>query len=639
MCGICGIVAHGDEGFSKDTILRMNNILCHRGPDDEGYFFDSWIGVGMRRLEVIDLDTGQQPIFNEDGSIGVVFNGEIYNYRELRDQLIKQAHKFTTKSDTEVIVHLYEEKDIEFVNALRGMFAIALWDLKKKRLLLVRDRLGIKPIYFAPINGKLVFASEIKSILVSGLISKEINWEAFDAYFTYNYIPAPLTIYKGIYQLLPAHYLEWYDGDFKTERYWQIDFSNRTTLSEPETELRLEELIRDSVKYRLISDVPLGAFLSGGIDSSTVVAFMREAGADRIRTFSLGFDVKQYDELQYAEVVSKHLDTDHTEFRVKPDMLELLPKLIWHLDQPFADDSMLPTYLVSKLARQHVTVALSGDGGDELFAGYDWTSRYQYCCYFNRLPQIMKMTLMRWCNDDNTRYYRASGRINALKRFVYDSSLGLRGGFDRRTTNSLFFRRNLYSNEVIDELKDYNAVRLRDSVFSKKVKDEREWMLLADINYYLPDDILFKVDRMSMASSLEARVPMLDHKLIEFAAGIPFDMKMKGITTKFVLKKILKKRVPPKILEQRKQGFSVPVNVWFRDQLSRYTRMILENDRLGSFFNMGFLRWMVEQHTIGHQDFGNRIFGILTFAHWLDICFEKSLDSPPAVFQSDLLSR
>lgn len=628
MCGICGVAVNSEQGISRDRLVKMNTTLQHRGPDEEGYFIDGGIRMGMRRLKVIDLDTGSQPIYNEDKSIVVVFNGEIYNYSELRDDLIKKGHEFFTRSDTEVIAHLYEEKGIKFVESLRGMFAIALWDRKKKRLLLVRDRLGIKPVYFAPEKGKLIFASGIKSILASGLITKEINLEAFDAYFTYNYIPAPLTIYQGIYQLLPGQYLEWQQGNFRTIKYWQPDFSKSTKLSEPEIELHLEDLIRKSLKYRLISDVPLGAFLSGGLDSTTVVAFMREAGANPIKTFSLGFDVKKYDELQYARVVAKHFATDHNELRVKPDMFDLLPKLVWHLEQPFADDSMLPTYLVSKLARSQVTVSLSGDGGDELFAGYDWTSRYQYSCYLNGMPEMIKRSL-RLHFDDITKYYRASGKINALRRFLYDSSLSLQGGFERRTTNSLYFRRNLYSPWVINELKDYNAVRLRDPVFSERVKNEKEWMLLADLNFYLPDDILFKVDRMSMANSLEARVPLLDHKLVEFAASIPFDLKIRGLTTKFLLKKILKKRVPGQILKQRKQGFSLPVGNWLREGLREIPNKMLFIDKDNNFFNQKFVSWLLAEHQSGRQEFGSQFFSILVFLLWHKISFQQDLITAP----------
>jgi len=629
MCGICGIVAGEGRDVPQDTIARMNHVLVHRGPDEEGYYDEDGVGLGMRRLKVIDLDTGRQPIQNEDRSVTVVLNGEIYNYRELREYLLGKGHRFYTRSDTEVLVHLYEEEGIGFLKRLRGMFGIALWDGRERALFLIRDRLGIKPLYYAHINGRLIFASEIKSILASGLLPKEIDWEAFDAYFTYNYIPAPLTIYRNIYQLPPGHLLRWSGGDMEIRRYWTLDFSSAIPVGEAELEEQLEGLLSSSLRYHLVSDVPLGIFLSGGIDSSALVAFAREAKTDGLKTFSLGFDVKGYDESRYARRVASHFDTDHTEFRVKPDMLHLLPRLVWHLDQPFADDSILPTYLVSRLAKGYVTVALSGDGGDELFGGYAWTRRYQYTRMFQRLPRFVRMPLLRLCMDETTRHYRASGRLQALRRFLYDSSLSMREGFDRRTATSPFFRRHLYSDGVRSEIKDFDAIRIRDCAFSEQVKDEREWMLLADIHFYLPDDILFKVDRMSMANSLEARVPLLDHTLAEFAAKLPFDLKIRGTTTKYLLKKILKKRLPGEILRQRKQGFSLPVGHWFRGEARGLLRRMLSSDTAARFFNMPFLSWLVWEHQRGRQDVGQRLFSVLTFLLWHEIGLEHEMTEPP----------
>ena len=640
MCGICGIVLDREnQTVDTDTLHLMNSTLTHRGPDDEGMFLHKNVGLAARRLSIIDVTGGHQPIHNEDKSVWVVFNGEIYNFQELRDRLTKNGHSFYTQTDSEVIVHLYEEYGLECVNQLTGMFAFALWDVKQKTLLLSRDRLGIKPLYYYHKNGHFLFASELKALLQHPIVGREIDIKGLDCYFTYGYIPAPHTIFKDIFKLKPATIMTVRQADLLEQTYWELDYTDKLngTIDELGEELLLR--LGDSVRRHLISDVPLGAFLSGGLDSSTIVALMSEEIREPVKTFSLGYEGHR-DELSYARLVAKHLVTDHHEFVVSPNMAEFLPALVWSQDEPFFDNSMLPTYLVSQLAKEHVTVALSGDGGDELLGGYEWTRRYQFIQYYNQIPQKLRSVTMKLLLGQHFVPAYESDILNKFKRFLHDSALSLEDGFARRTTVSAQFREQLYSEEFKKELLPYNAIDIQKQFFAQaRVADDREKMLYVDTMLYLPDDCLFKVDRMSMANSLEVRVPFLDHHLVEFASRLPFPFKLAGVTTKMILKKAMANRLPKAILQQRKQGFTLPISEWLRGDLGNLVSDIIlgEQSTKRGFLNPKYLRSMLETHRNGHHDLAHRVWAVFTFEIWARLYLDQKLSEKPNIHLKDLL--
>jgi asparagine synthase (glutamine-hydrolysing) len=508
MCGIAGIYGVSD----KTLVKRMCDKIIHRGPDEVGYYIDGNVSLGMRRLSIIDLSTGSQPIFNEDGSIVVVFNGEIYNFKELREDLEQKGHHFSTNSDTEVIVHAYEEYGYECLKRFNGMFAIALWDTNRKELFLARDRIGIKPLYYTMIDESVVFASEIKSILEYDEIKREVDEEALAEYFILRYVPAPLTILKGIRKLEPGSYMVVNGNGVKRKKYWSLDACKSIHKNEAYFKENILKTLKDSVKRRLIADVPLGVFLSGGVDSSTITAIASDFSFEPVKTFSVGFYGSEYDETPYARDVAEYFGTDHTEEWVDIENVDLLPKLIYHTDEPLADPAILPTYLISKVARKRVKVILSGEGGDEAFAGYDRYSSelkaYRALKYF---PNLLKKLVFKLGEGVNE---------GALKKYLL--YLG------SRTTqeNSYFYRLKLRDSGHLnaDILRTGNEGNNALSLFHSD-GDYLNCMLRFDINYWLPDDLLMKVDKMTMANSLEARVPFLDHNLLQLAYGAPSNMK------------------------------------------------------------------------------------------------------------------
>jgi len=640
MCGICGIVFDRETRMvDPDSLHIMNSVLTHRGPDDEGTVLQDNVGLAVRRLSIIDLTGGHQPIHNENKTVWVVFNGEIYNFRELRCELIKKGHTFYTHSDTEVIVHLYEEYGQECVKQLTGMFAFALWDVKQKTLFLFRDRLGIKPLYYYHRNGCFLFASEMKALLQHPEVGRDINVKGLDCYFTYGYIPAPYSIFESIYKLPPGTFMTLCQGEVRMERYWDLEYTNKLTGSIEELSEQLLERLRDSIRRHLISDVPLGAFLSGGVDSSTIVALMSEEMREPVKTFSLGYQGHR-DELGYARLVATLFDTDHHEFIVSPDMAELLPDLVWNQDEPFFDNSMLPTYLVSQLAKEHVTVALSGDGGDELFGGYEWTRRYQFIRYYNRLPQILRTAVHNLLlGNDFVPAYQPH-LMSKLRRFLHDTTLSLEEGFARRTTVPVHFKDQLYSPELKNSLFGYNALHIQKDCFAQaRFSDEREKMLYVDTMLYLPDDCLFKVDRMSMANSLEVRVPFLDHSLVEFASRLPFSSKVAGIITKRILKKAMANRLPKPILRQRKQGFTLPIAHWLRGDLGNLVSQVTLGKKTTKrgLLNPQYLRWMLEAHRNGSQNFAHRIWAIFVFEIWARLYLDHNLSERPKINLKELI--
>lgn len=625
MCGICGVYNFGSGKPVKPELVEdMTATLYHRGPDEEGFYVKDGVGLGMRRLSIIDLATGQQPISNENGTIWVVLNGEIYNYRQLRDELILKGHQFKTKSDTEVIVHLYEDRAEMCVESLRGMFAFAIWDSRSRKLVLARDRLGIKPLYYWLDAGFCLFGSEIKAILKDSRVPREINYEAMDDYFTFLAIPSPKSIFKGIYKLPPAHILTCTPNQVSIKEYWDVDFSSNPSPYPPrEEEYYRQELLyhlKDSVKNQLISEVPLGAFLSGGVDSSAVVAVMSEALKNPVITCSMGFSEGGFDETEFARLVAHLYKTTHYEYMVRADLETLLPKLIYHFDEPFADSSAVPTYYLSRTAREHVTVALSGDGGDELFAGY---RRYFYDRLENRLRGYLPTFIRRYLLPPLAKIYP---KADYLPQFLRAKTLltNLTFSPEKGYANSLSLyndemRGKLYSEDLKLKLAGYDPANVPAKHFKKtEGLDPLSRIQYVDIKTYLPDDILTKVDRMSMANSLEVRVPLLEHPFVEFAATIPPDLKLKGRTSKYIFKKALVPYLPPTILERGKMGFSIPADTWFRKDIKEMAGdILLDNQTLNrGYFHSRFLRKLWRDHQSGLKNYGQHLWSLLILEMW-----------------------
>ena len=629
MCGIVGIIHPENKGTVDGGILRaMNSALRHRGPDDEGYWIHHNVGLGMRRLSIIDVAGGHQPVANEDGNVWAVFNGEIYNFLELRRELIQKGHRFKSRSDSEVIVHLYEEKGEDFVQDLRGMFAIALWDARARKLLLYRDRVGIKPLHYRFKNGTLLFASEIKALLEYPEVSREISLPAVNDYLSFLYIPTPKTIYREIAKLPAGHFLRYAEGEIKIRRYWDFEYQENSERSESVCAERLREAIRESVKLHLISDVPLGAFLSGGMDSSTVVASMSEENASPVKTFSIGFQDDEFNELPYAREVAGYFKTDHREQIMEVNALHLLPKILSGFDEPFADSSAIPTFLVSEFARKQVTVALSGDGGDELFAGYTWTRKENWLEQYRKLPHALRRAAESFFLKKGYHPVRETNALSLIQRFIYDAKQSPFESFARRSMCfQPWMKEELFRPWFREALKeDRSAEILRGFFDGKNSASLMNRLLYLDSKVYLPDDLLTKVDRMSMMHSLELRVPLLDHKLIELAGSIPFSLKLKGRTTKSILKQAMKNTLPPKILRQRKQGFSIPLKKWFQGDLHDFSKKLLldQKSECSRYFRTESIRRLLDEHRSGRQNFGHQLYTLVVFELWSRLAQQKS---------------
>jgi asparagine synthase (glutamine-hydrolysing) len=616
MCGIAGRF-NFDRGQSVDPVqlAAMTTIVAHRGPDGDGFYFGEGVGLGHRRLSIIDLATGDQPLANEDATVWVVFNGEIYNFADVRTELEAFGHHFRSHSDTEVIVHAYEQWGDDAVERFRGMFAFALWDARKRRLLLVRDRLGVKPLYYAVTPTGVVFGSEIKSILEDPEVSREWSAEAIDAYLALQYVPAPSTIYKGIHKLPPGHRLVAEQGRTSISQYWDLRFTGDGDPSREEEYLeKLDALITESVRLRLISDVPLGAFLSGGIDSSLVVAAMVATASGRVLTTSVGFDEHAFNEIEYARTVARHLGTESHERIVKPDVVDLLPKLAWHFDEPFGDSSAVPTYYVSGAAREHVTVALSGDGGDELWAGY---ARHRV--------ERWELNARRWLGPAAS----LTGRLAGLAPIGIKGARSLRhlalspaDACARKQAYGLFEaggRAAMYSPDFRASVAGSDPLAsFRAAYEACTSADPLDRALYADVKTYLVDDILTKVDRMSMAVSLESREPLLDHKLLEFVATIPTSLKLKGGRSKHLLRRLLEKRIPKAIVDRPKHGFEAPVGEWLRGPLAPMVNDLLLDGRLrnrGLFDNREVTRLWKEHQSAAH-DHRHRLWSVVMLELW-----------------------
>jgi asparagine synthase (glutamine-hydrolysing) len=625
MCGICGFLNYtgGSLGFDRrQTLDEMLRVITYRGPDDQGEYFDENISLGMRRLSIIDLDTGNQPHFNEDNTIAAVCNGELYNFREERIRLEKLGHVFRTGSDVEILLHLYEQYKENMFEHIEGMFGFALWDSKEKKLLVGRDRMGIKPVFYYEKDGIFAFASEIKSILQIPGVDASIDPTALYDYFSYNYIPAPLTIYKHVKKLMPGHYLTLGDGELKTVKYWDINPDNIIAgRSEEEWSRLVLETFEQSVKSHLISDVPLGVLLSGGIDSSAIAAIMQKLGI-QARTFSIGFREKSYNELEYARLAAKQYNCLHNEELVLPDAVSLMQNLHKHFDEPFADSSALPVYLVSKLAASQVKVVLSGEGGDEIFAGYFTYQADLLAETYNKIPCFLRKIIPSLINvlpvsTDKVsidylarRFVRGAGESNpAVRHYLWKVI------FDAGQKACLF-NRDYFGDSFPRE-----SEKVFSDNYSPKVGgDILNHILYVDSKVYLPDDLLVKVDRMSMANSLEARVPFLDRKMVELAFSIPASLKLRGRKKKYILKKALNGIVPDEVLHRKKAGFSIPAAKWFKEDLKGFAEEVLSASSIEKtgILNPEYVKQIWENHQRGREENSRQLWGLMMFMLWFN---------------------
>jgi asparagine synthase (glutamine-hydrolysing) len=613
MCGIAGYVLR--NGMAEESMVReMCARIRHRGPDDEGIHVDGGCAIGMRRLSIIDLATGHQPISNEDGSVWVVFNGEIYDYQELRRNLIAQGHRFVTNSDTETLVHLYEQEGIDGLAKLRGMFAYAIWDGNRKQLLLVRDRFGKKPLYYAEGPSGLYFGSELKCLRVPG-IPLDVDNEALELYFQLGYIPDPWSAYRQVRKLMPSSWMIYHaDGRVEQGRYWHLPVPTERPApgwNEEDACVRLREIFDESVRIRMIADVPLGAFLSGGIDSSSVVASMAMQSNEPVKTFSIGFEEAGFNELPYAAMVARKYKTDHHEILVRPDSVDLVTRLVRHFDEPFGDSSAIPTFVVSEFAVRHVKVALSGDGGDELFGGYTRFSTIEKMRAFDRVPQALRKAL--------------SLLADALPYSVYGKNylrmLSRPTGLDRYFEDSYaphFMLRRLLEPEWMRPAESGFLKRTLNQYLLPNGADTLSQAMYFETGANLTGDMLVKVDRMSMANSLEVRCPMLDSKLGDFAATVPNGSKVRDGKGKQILIKALADRLPPELLNRPKMGFGVPLAKWFRESLRE---LVWDHLTSASFLNRGivsppFVRGLLEEHQSGRRDNNSWLWYLLMLELW-----------------------
>ncbi len=621
MCGIAGFIYQNKNNKAEEKLLKeMLSLIVHRGPDEDGVYIDDNVALGMRRLNIIDLNTGSQPIFNKNKDRVIVYNGEFYKFNNYREKL-KNKYDFKTKTDTEVILYLYEEYGEEFVNKLNGMYAVSIYDKRDDKLILVRDRVGIKPLYYTlTAKGTLVFGSELKTILKHPEVKREVSPQALEYFLTLEYIPAPLSIFKNIKKLPQAHYLVYSNGKIRLQRYWRI---KPETIKGDESQYieTLDKLFESSVKERLISDVPLGAFLSGGVDSSSVVGKMRKIGVEPLLTFSIGFKEKSYNELPFSEKVAKIFKTKHYTEYVTPDIISLIKKLIVYMDDPIGDFSIFPTYLVSEITRKKVTVSLSGDGGDELFAGYEHYIAQKIGNILDKIPlsKIPFKIMPYFFPPSKTK----KGFVNRVRRF--GKGIGLSSGlrhFRWMVFLTLEQKRRLFSDNIKKELDLSREINEREPLkeifdYAKKF-DSINGELYIDFNTYLVDNILVKVDRMSMATSLEARVPILDHELVEYAFKIPGKYKLKGLTTKDIFKKAALKMLPKEIVYREKQGFSIPIKNWLKNELKPMLLKTLseENIMRTGFFNYSEVKRYTEEHLAGKDNHSHILWGLLLFHIW-----------------------
>ena len=619
MCGIYGVLHLDGASAVLEALRPMARRTVHRGPDDEGAYGDGPLAFGMRRLSIIDVAGGHQPLDNEDGTLSLVANGEIYNYRALRRELTAQGHRFKTASDCETIVHLYEQYGDAFVERLNGMFAFALWDGRRRRLLLARDRLGIKPLYLWNDGRRLVFASEAKAILGMPGIGAELDPSALSSYLELGYVPAPQSIFRGIRKLAPATVLSAERGEVAERRYWHVPAQIDHAPSEQEWVASVRGRLEESVRMQMVSDVPIGAFLSGGVDSSAVVAFMAAASDRPVKTYAIGFGGGEaedyYNELPYARKVAQRFGTDHHEILVRPDVAALLPQLLWQMDEPIADTAFITTYLVSQFARRDVTVILSGVGGDELFGGYRRYLGSHYQAYFDRLPATLRRAAS--ALGEKLPGDRHSPLLNALrlaKGFL--STAGL--PFDERYRSYVEVFPDASATALLRQPRSDEYDALADAFAAATGGDELNQMLAVDAQTQLPDDLLLLTDKMTMAVSLECRVPLLDHELVELAARMPQEVKIRGGRLKHALKAALQDLLPPDILERRKRGFGTPMGAWLKGELAPLVRELLSTASIEArgLFRPPEVAALIEAHGANRLDGTDRLLTLLNLEIW-----------------------
>lgn len=636
MCGIAGVVAAGGNQPQARLVTAMCDALAHRGPDAEGFWTNDGIALGHRRLSILDLSTGAQPLSNEDGSITIVYNGEVYNFAELRAACLGRGHVFKTCSDTEVIVHLYEDFGADCLHHLRGMFAFAIWDDRLKRLLLARDRVGKKPLFFARTPTGFAFASELHSLLQNPDVPREVDPAAIDEYLTYGYIAAPRTIFHGVRKLLPAHYLcvdahQLAAAEPIQVRYWTLAYVPKLIITDDEAEERLLEHLRDAVRIRMVADVPVGALLSGGIDSSLVVALMSECAESPVRTFSIGFDESAYNELPYARAVAERYATDHHELIVKPAAADVLPKLVRHYGEPFADSSAVPSYYVAQMTGQHVKVALNGDGGDECLGGYDRYRGSALAEHYKRLPGWLRGGLLEPLSALIPDTLSPRNRLRQAKRFLANAG---RSSGERYLRWMTYFtpedKATLYSPDFKARLGVNQPEAWLRELVERDRGDELDRLLAADVDSYLPYDLLVKMDIASMANSLETRSPFLDQEVMEFTARLPSRLKIRGTQGKFLSHRLARHFMPPQARNRRKMGFGVPVAEWLRRELRPMLEDLLLSPRAASrgLFDPEAVRALAERHWAG-QDHSFKLWSLL----WLELWYREILDGsdgPPS---------
>ena len=636
MCGITGWVNLDTTkaNHEAEAILHgMCERILHRGPDSEGLWTDDRAALGMRRLSIIDLKTGDQPVFSEDKTVIAMVNGELYNFREVRADLEKRGHRFRTKTDVEIVPHLYQIYGDDFVDHINGMFAISLWDTQKKKLILARDRFGEKPLYYGIFDNKLIYASEPKSLLTHPAVKAELDINALRHYVSFDYVPAPMSIFKGIYKLPSSHVLTVENGDVKTRRYWSLtwqkpDREGKLNGNSPKSKANeLKELLSDAVRMRLVSDVPLGILLSGGIDSSTIAALAVKHSTEQVKTFSIGFTEQSYNESQYARQVANHLGTDHYEEYLSAEKTgDLISEIGTWLDEPMSDPSLIPTFLLARFVRRHVTVALGGDGGDELFAGYPMYYAHKVAARYAMIPQFVRRGLI----EPAVRALPVSTKNLSFdfkaKRFIRASK------FDSVARHHSWFgsfsqdkHEQLFSKDFLAQTTDDIYLVARDLLNTTDAKSEIEKMQFLDMNFYLAEDILTKVDRSSMAVSLETRAPFLDPRVAQFSASLPVSYKLRGSKGKFILKKAMEGLLPDEILYRPKKGFGIPTAEWLKGRLNPLLREMLTSERLKAqgIFNPVFVQQLIKEHETGAASHHKELWTLLVFQLWRDSFLQK----------------
>jgi asparagine synthase (glutamine-hydrolysing) len=633
MCGIAGRYNFRSQAPVDGAIVRgMCDLIAHRGPDGDGVWTCGAVGLGHRRLAVIDLSPGgRQPMTSADGDLTITFNGEIYNFLQLRRELEGRGHRFRSRSDTEVMLAAYRQWGLECLTRFRGMFAFALWDAARRRLFIARDRVGKKPLHYWLDRDGIAFASEPKAFLADPAFEPAPDPAAISAYLTYQYVPSPLSAFRGVRKLPAAHYLTVEDGQLRVERYWKLSYASKRRLTEDEACEELRERLREAVRLRLISDVPLGAFLSGGVDSSAVVATMAGLSDSPVKTFSIGFEEKAFDELPYARLVARQYGTDHHEFVVRPDAVEIFPQLVWHYNEPYADASGIPTYYLSQLARRHVTVALNGDAGDENFAGYRRYITALPAQRFDRLPGALRRAI-----GTAARLAPAPERGDSI---VYRGRRWLRRVSDapaaRYSRKVMIFDHDLKQEICAPDFlatTDGSARFLLDAFSATDAPDMIDAQLDVDVNYYLSDCLLVKVDIASMAHGLEGRSPMLDHEFMEFAASLPSALKLRGTTTKYIFKRAVRELLPAEIIDRPKKGFSVPLRVWFRQELREMSGDLLLDGRLAQrgYFKPQAVRRLLEEHWRGAEEWHDQLWSLLMLESWHRMFIDERPSGAPA---------